>query len=140
MLEKLYSFAGFRKLICWLMAVVFLTGSVMPLYAQGVAGLSSSGMMNVSRTFTPPIVRGMTIDPKDPFAFKFLMDRGDDKGLSLEARTAVYEKLIKYFMASLAVPEEDVWVNLSPYEGDRLIADNFGMTVMGRDLLEMDYA
>jgi hypothetical protein len=29
------------------------------------------------------------------------------------------DKLIKYFMATLAIPEKDLWVNLSPYEKDR---------------------
>ncbi len=30
-------------------------------------------------------------------------------------------------------------INLSPYEKDRIIQDNFGKTEMGRDLLSQDY-
>ena len=47
--------------------------------------------------------------------------------------------LIKYFLASLTVPEKDLWVNLSPYEKDRMIAPNLGQTTMGRDMLAQDY-
>jgi len=32
-----------------------------------------------------------------------------------------------------------LWVNLSPYEKDRVIPSSFGLTEMGRDLLAEDY-
>ena len=32
-----------------------------------------------------------------------------------------------------------MWVNLSPYEKDRIVPDAFGQTEMGRDLLAQDY-
>jgi hypothetical protein len=48
-------------------------------------------------------------------------------------------RLIKYFLAALTVPERDLWVNLSPYEKDRIITNEFGQTEMGRDLLAQDY-
>ncbi|OGX18548.1 MAG: hypothetical protein A2Y04_03550 [Omnitrophica WOR_2 bacterium GWC2_45_7] len=47
--------------------------------------------------------------------------------------------MVKYFMASLTVPEEEMWVNLSPYEEDRIVPQGFGDTEMGRDLLAQDY-
>ena len=47
--------------------------------------------------------------------------------------------MIKYFLASLTIPEKDLWVNLSPYEKDRIIPQSFGLTEMGRDLLAEDY-
>ncbi|MBF0569333.1 MAG: hypothetical protein HQL18_00960, partial [Candidatus Omnitrophica bacterium] len=50
-----------------------------------------------------------------------------------------YEKLIKYFLASLTIPNSDMWVNLSPHESNRIIPDNFAETEMGRDLLGQDY-
>ncbi len=49
------------------------------------------------------------------------------------------EKLIKYFLASLAIPDRDLWVNLSPYEKTRMVPEALGQTDMGRDLLEQDY-
>ncbi len=48
-------------------------------------------------------------------------------------------KLIKYFLASITTPEKDLWVNLSPYEKDRITPESFGQTEMGRDLLAQDY-
>jgi hypothetical protein len=42
-------------------------------------------------------------------------------------------------LASLTVPDNEQWVNLSPYEKDRIISDSFGKTEMGRDLLAQDY-
>jgi len=47
--------------------------------------------------------------------------------------------LIKYFLASLTIPENDLWVNLSPYEKNRIVPGSFGLTEMGRDLLAQDY-
>lgn len=45
---------------------------------SGEIALPSPGsMVNLSPAFTPAIVRGMTIDVKNPFAFTFLIDRGD---------------------------------------------------------------
>ncbi len=58
----------------------------------------------------------------------------DEQELRTEAN-----KLIKYFLASLTIPEKDLWVNLSPYEKDRIIPKSFGLTEMGRDLLAEDY-
>jgi len=86
----------------------------------------------------PPIIRGLTIYPENPFQFDFLVDPGDDalEGKQLESEST---KLIKYFLASLTVPEDQMWVNLSPYEKDRIIPENFGQTEMGRDLLAQDY-
>ncbi len=37
------------------------------------------------------------------------------------------------------MPDKDQWVNLSPYEKDRIIPDNYGLTEMGRDVLAQDY-
>ena len=42
-------------------------------------------------------------------------------------------------MATLTVPEQEMWVNLSPYEKDRIVADGLGVTEMGRDMLAQDY-
>jgi len=61
-------------------------------------------------------------------------NQNDDRELRVEAT-----RLIKYFLASLTIPEKDLWVNLSPYEKDRIIPPSFGQTEMGRDLLAEDY-
>ena len=47
--------------------------------------------------------------------------------------------LLKYFLASLTTPEKEFWVNLSPYEKDRIIPKGLGQTELGRDMLAQDY-
>ncbi|MFC1510666.1 hypothetical protein ACFL49_03295, partial [Candidatus Omnitrophota bacterium] len=39
----------------------------------------------------------------------------------------------------MTIPKDDLWVNLSPYESDRIIPEELGKTALGRDLLAQDY-
>ena len=47
--------------------------------------------------------------------------------------------MVEYFLASLTIPDDEMWVNLSPYEKDWIISEGLGLTSMGRDLLAQDY-
>ena len=106
-------------------------------------------MVHLSPTFSPSILKGIKVHPDNPFRFDFILDTGDDvslRGASLATKQSQQEqlkqestKLIKYFLASLTIPEKDLWVNLSPYEKDRIVPESFGQTEMGRDLLAEDY-
>ncbi len=95
-------------------------------------------MVPLSSDYQPVTLRGLTVDPNDPFKFDFLVSPGDDAPDS-DSLSAESQKLIKYFLAALTIPEDQMWVNLSPYEKDRIIPDGFGATEMGRDLLALDY-
>ena len=95
-------------------------------------------MVNLSSEFTPALLKGIVIDPQNVFKFDFMVYKGD-KELPESQKKQEYTKLIKYFLASLAVPDEDQWVNLSPYEKNRIIKEDFGKTEMGGDLLAQDY-
>jgi hypothetical protein len=90
--------------------------------------------VGLSPDFSPLILKGIKVRPNNPFRFDFIVDQGDSSFSSPEAT-----KLIKYFLASLTIPEKDLWVNLSPYEKDKIIPQSFGQTEMGRDLLAEDY-
>lgn len=106
---------------------------------QTVLNLPVPGtMVPLSAGFMPALVRGITIHPENPLKFNFIIDSGDS-GLDGKKLNEESKKLIKYFLASLTVPEEELWVNLSPYEKDRVIPDRFGDTEMGWDLLAQDY-
>ncbi len=122
-------------------------------------------MVHLSPKFDPPILKGLRVYPDNPFRFDFILDQGNSAlpargegdsplgnnekgtvpfsesapGKSPDALKQESNKLIKYFLASLTIPEKDLWVNLSPYEKDRIIPDAFGKTEMGRDLLAEDY-
>jgi hypothetical protein len=108
-----------------------------PLTAVGLMPAPGS-MSFLTPKYTPAYLKGMVINPTDPFKFEFIIYRGDEQ-LGDQQKQAEYTKLIKYFLAAMAIPDTDQWVNLSPYEKERLIPKDFGLTVMGRDLLAQDY-
>ena len=125
-------------------AITFITSSVLPpriVSAQSlpVLNLPLPGTFVTSTPgYYPTLIKGITINPDNPLEFDFTVDTGDS-ALVGEALREETSKLIKYFLASLTVPEEDMWVNLSPYEKERIIPNGFGDTKMGRDLLAQDY-
>ena len=146
-----------RKIISLGMIFAFLANIFGPLPlvqadpAFGGAGdfrLPSPGVIvHLSPEFNPPILKGIKVNPDNPFRFDFILDKGDSNTV-IPAKAGILNqtelkqeatRLIKYFLASLTIPEKDLWVNLSPYEKDRIIPQSFGQTEMGRDLLAEDY-
>ncbi|MBF0489352.1 MAG: metallophosphoesterase [Candidatus Omnitrophica bacterium] len=95
-------------------------------------------MVHLSPPINSPILKGIKVHLDDPFKFDFILDKGDSE-LSNAQLKDESTKLIKYFLASITIPEKDLWVNLSPYEKDRIIPQSFSLTEMGRDLLGEDY-
>ncbi len=132
----------FKKILSLTVIVCFFLTTLGPLpkaHADSVLGLPAPGtMVNLSPAYEPVIIKGLTVHKDNPFLFDFIVDVGQDK-MSGEPLKKEGEKLIKYFLASLAIPDKDVWVNLSPYEKNRMIPEALGQTDMGRDLLEQDY-
>gem|GEM_PF-2167926 len=131
----------FQKIISCITVVVFVNTSIkVPMaFGQVAPRMPVPGVMvHLSPEFAPALLRGMIIHPENAFNFDFIIYKGD-QALSDEHKKQEYTKLIKYFLASLAVPDEDQWVNLSPYEKNRIIKEDFGKTQMGRDLLAQDY-
>ena len=94
--------------------VSFLFSSIqMPVYAQidPMPFMPAPGTtVSLSPQFTPAYLKGIVIHPKDPFKFDFIIYRGD-KPLSDAQKREEYTKLTKYFLASLAIPDEDQWVD-----------------------------
>ena len=136
-----YAFKQIYKAISIFILVCFVSTSVInPAYSQQqIFHLPSPGVMvHLSPPFDPPILKGIKVNPDNPFRFDFILDKGDGKLSNLRLKDESV-KLIKYFLASLTIPEKDLWVNLSPYEKDRIIPQSFGLTEMGRDLLAEDY-
>ena len=120
--------------------VVFLLNTIIPVYAQSLpVNLPKAGsMVSLSAPFSPLVIKGLKLFPENSLKFDFIVDKGDSnfEGQDLQDEGT---KLIKYFLAALTVPEEDMWVNLSPNEKDRIIPNEFGVTEMGRDMLAQDY-
>ena len=112
---------------------------VQPSYAQVAIVMPAPGqMIHVTRHFEPPQMVGLKINLKDPFSFGFIMDKGESP-MSDAVKKEEFNKIVKYFLVSLAMPNKDMWVNLSPYESKRIIPEVFAQTEMGRDLLAQDY-
>ena len=93
-----------------------------------------SNYIELSAPFSFPVLRGMRVYPSKPFEFDFVVDSGDKQTID-QKETAL---LVKYFLTFLTIPEEDLWVNLSPYESGRIITDELALTNAGNALLEQD--
>ncbi len=118
----------FRKFICAGMACVFALTSSGVSYAQPTPGFPAVA--------APALLKGISVHPDNAMLLDFIVDPGAHQPADIRPEA---ERFIKYFMASLAIPEKDLWVNLSPYEKDRIVPPALGQTGMGREMLAQDY-
>lgn len=134
---------SYRRLTTIVVLLTFLFSIVPwehpPASAQEALQLPEPGVMvPLSPGFAPLSLKGIKVNPQDPFKFDFILDQGD-QSVNEDQLRKDSSRLLRYFLAGLTIPEKDLWVNLSPYEKDRIIPDEFGFTEMGRDLLAQDY-
>ncbi|MBF0484435.1 MAG: class I SAM-dependent methyltransferase [Candidatus Omnitrophica bacterium] len=138
-----------KKILSLLLIIVFTISSFNISFAQVSPFMPAPGtMVKLSPAFTPALLKGIKVNPNEPLKFEFILDKGNgdvrrdrspDLSVPQEALKTESTRLIKYFLTSLTVPEKELWVNLSPYEKDRIIPEAFGKTEMGLDLLAQDY-
>lgn len=129
----------FRKVVSGLILFIFLTGQIFtPSIVQAQVLLIPGTSIGLTTGFEPPVLLGLKIHPENPLLFDFIVDQGESQ-LSQDELKIETEKLVKYFLAALTIPDKEVWVNLSPTEKDRIIPDVLGQTVMGKTMLEQDY-
>jgi SAM-dependent methyltransferase len=133
------------RLLVNVIIVCFLLSFISPVRA-GVQAPSDLGipkpgvMVSLTPAYVPVLVKGLRIHPENPILFDFIVDTGNSGMTTRDSRLkSESEKLIKYFLASLTIPEDDLWVNLSPYEKNRVVPQSLGQTEMGRDMLAEDY-
>jgi Bacterial RNA polymerase, alpha chain C terminal domain len=146
----------FQRIISSLIVISFFLSTLGPLptahgsttlftEADTVLGLPAPGtMVNLSTAYTPALIKGLTVHKDNPFLFDFILDTGNDVSLrgaqaTKQSLKKEGDRLVKYFFACLTIPEKDLWVNLSPYEKDRMVPQALGQTALGRDLLAQDY-
>jgi hypothetical protein len=84
--------------------------------------------------FAPSLFQGLRLEASDPLNFQFLLEDGESS-----ADHSEIERMLRYFMAALALPQKDVWVNLSPGESRRVAPQALALTEIGRELLGQDY-
>ena len=121
-------------------AVFILQSIVLPSSHAQMTGsvFLSEPLIATIQPLNPPMLVGIRAYPQEPFKFEFLIDPGSGE-LGTQRLREESLKLIKYFLASLTIPEKDLWVNLSPYEFEKIIDEKFGLTKMGQELLLQDY-
>ncbi len=130
----------FRKSLCLLLILLLVFGHGLS-YAQStfVTSLPEPGrMVTPSAMFVPLLVKGLIVHPDKPLAVDFIVDSGDESSdrFFIKEQTS---RIAKYFLAALTIPADELWVNLSPFEQDRIIENDLGVTVLGRDMLAQDY-
>jgi len=130
----------FFKTLCLAVAGVFFCETLLQPYSAYAQTLPSPStfLQPLNQSFAPVMIRGMQINPQDGLSMNLIVDSGDEP-LDETTFKSESEKLIKYFLTALTVPEEDLWVNLSPYEKDRLTSSALAQTAMGEELLAQDY-
>ncbi len=131
----------FKRLIASLVCLTFSFSNLQYVHAQdfSINQLPLPGtMVGKSVPFAPLALKGLIVNPQKPLEFQFIVDtgRGPQDIASIKDQA---NQLVKYFLAGLTIPEGDLWVNLSPYEKNRMVPEALGQTDLGRDLLAQDY-
>lgn len=126
------------KILALFLIISFLNSLVFPLTVQAnpIWQLPApTEMISISTHYSYPVIRGLKINPQNPLDIEFIIDSGDKDNVSKDE----IDKLIQYFLAGLTMPEENLWVNLSPYEKERVMTDKLARTELGVQLLGQDY-
>jgi hypothetical protein len=90
--------------------------------------------------YAPLLITGLQVHPENPLLFDFILDTGVDAlPADSPAFRAEAQKCVRYFLTALTVREDDLWVNLSPNERERVMVPALAQTGMGRDMLAQDY-
>ncbi|MDD3375214.1 MAG: hypothetical protein PHY73_05780 [Candidatus Omnitrophica bacterium] len=129
------------KIVCVLVLFFFFDSCLLPdivrvskAYANPQVSVPASNLLMPSFPFSRPSLRAIQINPENPFEIDFLIDTEDKRAV----REREAKSLVEYFLAVLTIPEKDLWVNLSPYEEDRIIPEPLSQTRVGNDLLAQD--
>ena len=101
---------------------IFVLGLIFSFVANGhnyaaVYNLPTPGSftaLSVKRSY--PVLKGIKVDPAHPLQLQFVVNSPAQKSVSDQE----FKKLVNYFLAVLTIPQEDLWVNLSPYEKDQI--------------------
>ncbi len=124
--------------LTWFLALSLITGPVMAQVTSSDFLPAARAVLAASRDYQPLLLKGLQLYPDDPLRFDFIVGAGP-AGSSAYRSPEELRRLIKYFLAALAIPEENFWVNLAPDEPDRIVPGPLAKTALGLDLLGEDY-
>ena len=131
----------FKRLIASLICLTFSFSNLQYIHAQdfSINQLPVPGsMISTSAAYVPLMITGLSVHPENPLLMDFIVGTGNS-GLNANQVKIESDRLIKYFLACLTIPENDQWVNLSPYEKQHIVPEDLGQTVLGQDMLAQDY-
>ena len=95
-------------------------------------------MVPLTSPYNPPCLIGLKIHSNHPNRLHFVLSCGDEEE-SNELLLEWASDLVDGFLTCLTLPDESIWVNLSPSKPDKIIDPIFGATRIGADFLEQDY-
>jgi len=126
--------SNFRRVLSVLILTLFIV-NITPVQAASLNLPAPTQFIPLSDSYSFPVLKGIKLNPDNPLKIDFIIDTADKDNISKQEA----EQLINYFLAGLTLPEEDLWVNLSTYEKDRIMPDNLSNTDLGKNLLSQDY-
>lgn len=126
-----------------LIAIVFFLGTIVltdglriKKTEASVLGLPEpKQLLKPSADYSTPVLKGLRFNDINSFDLEFIVDTEDQRKVSAKEANL----LLRYFMAALTVPEDELWVNLSPYEQNKIIPDKLAVTDLGKEMLAQDY-
>ena len=125
-------------IVIFVLSGAFLFGDALRIsnsVAQQMGLPEPAQMISLSKVFSAPKLVGLKLNADNPLQFEFLVDQAGVANLS----EAELMRLVNYFLAALTTSKDDIWVNLSPYEADRIVNDKLAQTDLGIDLMAQDY-
>jgi len=144
----MYSFLARTRLVGLFLAIILLLPAqgfcqnINNLFADAInsngrthGSAPTLNLLPVSQPISHASLKGIKVNPDNPFDLEFVIDTNNDKTINKEEA----QTLVNYFFAGLTLPEKDLWVNLSPYEENRIIPDTTVTTQLGEGLLSQDY-
>lgn len=123
-----------RLASCFLLFFFSFNTFVSPVYSFELPNLLEA----FQTTYDPILIKGVSFDYNNPFHFEFIIDQGQQKFKTDAELKAEIKPLIEYFLLGLTIPDEDLWVNLSYYEKDRIIPDSLNATAIGKAFVTQD--
>ena len=127
-----------KKFTSLVLIIIILLNPWSPAFGSDILLPVPGQITQLSAAFDPLLLKGIQVDPDDPFRFDFLIDQGEQPLVANTVKSDI-ERIVRYFFASLTIADNDLWVNLSPFEKERIVSDPLERTVMGQDLLAQDY-
>lgn len=92
-------------------------------------------IIEATQDYIPPLIKGVMI--RKSGALDFIIDSGRS-GVQQDFLLSHTERLKDYFREALCIREDDIWVNLSAYESNRMLPPVLSGTAIGRQMLEFD--